>query len=143
MQPSIEGSVDQPPHSQPRYQLCYLGSNDIGRNGFAFVKNMCKQIQCQYLYRLWFVYQNAYYFGMNLNLCLLLWQFGVFALRHAFSPIYWLLVESLFSNLLTLSWILHSKLVIIIFLYWCTGQKPAKMYSMLFYELLLGVRYEF
>jgi len=34
MQPSIEGSVEQPPHSPPMYQSCYyLESNDIGAEG--------------------------------------------------------------------------------------------------------------
>ena len=46
MQPSIEGSVGQPPHTQPMYQSCYLGFNKIGKDGFALVKNMYKEIEC-------------------------------------------------------------------------------------------------
>jgi hypothetical protein len=46
MQPSIEGSVEQPPITRPMYQLGYLDSNKIGKDGFAFVKNMCKNIDC-------------------------------------------------------------------------------------------------
>ncbi len=37
----IEGSMDQPPRNQPRYQHGYLAENNIDKDGFAYVKNMC------------------------------------------------------------------------------------------------------
>ncbi len=33
MQLSIKGSVEQPPYTQPKYQLGYLGWNNIGAEG--------------------------------------------------------------------------------------------------------------
>ncbi len=37
MQLSIEGSVEQPPHTQPRYQLGYLDNNKIGDEGCIYL----------------------------------------------------------------------------------------------------------
>ncbi len=39
MQPSIEGSVEQPPITQPMFQLGYLDDNNIGSEGCRHLSN--------------------------------------------------------------------------------------------------------
>ena len=46
MQISFSVEVEQPPNTQPRYQLFSLGSNEIGKQGYKMLKNKFKDIEC-------------------------------------------------------------------------------------------------
>ena len=47
MQISIAVEVEQPPKTQPMYQLFSLGSNNIGKQGYKMLKGKCKDIECE------------------------------------------------------------------------------------------------